>query len=72
MDFQIERNIPIPPRMYGSKSTKYAFALQMEVGDSVLVQTRPIASAISNRLKISGYKFATRKVEGGIRVWRTA
>lgn len=72
MDFQIERNIPIPPRTYGSNSVKYAFALQMEVGDSVLVETRRIASAVSNRLKLSGYKFVTRKVEGGIRVWRTA
>ena len=71
MDYKIERNIPIPPRRYG-KNDKYLFLLQMEIGDSVLAETRQLATAMSGRLKGAGYKFATRKVEGGVRVWRTA
>ena len=71
MHFEIQKNIPLPPVSRGKKS-KYDFALVMEPGDSVLVETLNVACAIAARLKNNGRTAATRKVEGGFRVWRTA
>ena len=70
MHFEIQKNIPLPPASRG-KPGKYDFALVMEPGDSVLVETLNAASAIAARLKNNGRKAAQRKVEGGFRVWRT-
>lgn len=53
-------------------STKYPLA-SLEVGDSFLVPgavARRLATAASQAGKRLGRKFATRKVEGGVRVWR--
>tara|TARA_R100001198_G_scaffold60418_1_gene35017 strand:- start:4393 stop:4638 length:246 start_codon:yes stop_codon:yes gene_type:complete len=69
MELQIEKNIPLPPVNRGRQS-KYDFVLQMQQGDSVLAPTQHVASALVARLRTVGYKAATRKVEGGIRVWR--
>ena len=71
MHFEIQKNIPLPPVSRGKKS-KYDFALVMEPGDSVLVETLNVACAIAAGLKNNGRAAATRKVEGGFRVWRTA
>ena len=68
MELRIEKNIPLPPKQ--KRQSKYDFVIHMEQGDSVFAPTPHIASAIVAKLRTVGYKGATRKVEGGIRVWR--
>lgn len=81
----IERGIPVPPPQVGGGCppgrTKRVPWRRMRVGDSVLVraaktrrQKMQMALA-TNARRVSdetGAKFATRQVEGGVRVWRTA
>jgi len=66
---KIEQGVPIP-KLYLSI---YPFA-EMVVGDSFLVPLKErhrAASAVSSfARKHPGVKFVTRKVAGGIRVWR--
>ena len=75
MEHVIEKGIPIPETKKGK--TKYEFLLSMEVGDSVLLNIKQssIQSSISilrkRNPKFKSFKFTTRIVEGGIRVWRT-
>lgn len=75
--FEIEKNIPLLPRkLPHGPAAKYPFAL-MDVGDSFFVPATPKVSPakVQTRLstrKIPGAKFATRQVEGGVRVWRIA
>lgn len=71
---KIEKNIPIPT----GKATKYPWA-EMEVGDSFLFeceysnskQTNLHCNAIgwSKRNRIES-KYVTKKVDGGVRIWR--
>lgn len=72
-DLKIEKDVPLPPRSSGD--SKKSVLWRMSVGDSVLV-TDASQSVVAARAKSvanrSGYKFATRKVEGGVRVWRVA
>jgi rhodanese-related sulfurtransferase len=42
----------------------------MQVGDSVLIETRHKATNIANHLRNLGYKPVTRAVDGGVRVWK--
>lgn len=73
MELKIEKGVPLPPK--ASARPRNAIYYRMEVGDSVLVPNRVhdrVASTVSYVAKTTGFKFATRKVEGGIRVWRTA
>jgi hypothetical protein len=68
MTIQIEKGVPMPAR------NKYPFA-EMAVGDSFFVAGRSateICGNISNARKKLGFKFTTRTVEGGVRVWRAA
>jgi hypothetical protein len=72
---KIEKNVPIPKSTAGRrKQARYPFA-EMSVGDSFLVRCkeerdvqriRGVVQAYSVR---TGWKFKTRSVEGGIRVW---
>jgi hypothetical protein len=65
---QIEKDIPIP-RVYS-----YPYA-ELEVGDSFLVEGKSIHNVCNMNTRASkrlGYTLVARKVEGGIRVWRTA
>lgn len=68
--YKIDRGIP-----FGRPShTKYPFA-EMRKGDSFLVPTgeaneSSLGSAIHTYGKKLQAKFAKRKVQGGIRVWR--
>lgn len=67
---KIEKGIPVP-----SKKTNTVYPLvDMEVGDSFLVETdmpERVRSAIQMFSAINiGRKFATRKTDGGYRVWR--
>lgn len=65
----IDKGIPIPEVTKGRTSV-YPFK-EMIVGDSILCtcKNNPISVArlIGNKI---GYKFTSRKVEGGFRIWR--
>jgi len=63
MNYEIEKDVPIP-----ATTKKYPWN-DMEVGDSFFIPDgQPCASA-SHR-KRYGEDHTTRKVEGGIRIWR--
>ena len=69
---QIDSGLPIPKRR-GSKKSKYPWK-DMKVGDSFLMEVKTSASgaSLANRAgKIYGMKFACRKTDEGVRVWRT-
>jgi len=65
--FKIEKNVPIPDNY----RNKYNFA-EMKIGDSVLLPHIVNVCQINSSLKRSGFKFCSRKTEGGLRVWRIA
>lgn len=71
-EFVIEKNIAITRKSTGFKSSKYPFH-QMEVGDSFWAEKRkgidPRSAAVAHGDKY-GKKFATRAIDGGIRIWR--
>lgn len=69
----VEKGIPLPPKRHNVKFGvgKYPFAT-MKVGESFLTTDFAVAYAASWYGKRTGRKFATRAVEGGVRVWRTA
>jgi hypothetical protein len=71
--FEIEKDIPLVGR---NKSRKFPLG-QMEIGDSFVIpceadedihRARQVASCANQRYKDK--KFASRTVDGGIRVWR--
>jgi hypothetical protein len=75
-ELPVEHGIPIPPR--GDFKRRYPFK-RMHVGDSFFVPCEPfeledrwnsLTSCIRNATVKTGFKFATRQVEGGLRVWR--
>ena len=72
-EIKIERGVPMPHRV--ARQRKYPFA-QMDVGDSFLVpldgvdRIRVQNSVCSTARGVSGRKFCTSMVEGGVRVWR--
>lgn len=82
MSYEIDKGVAIPnPRQAaGGRPAIYPWR-EMGVGDSFLVSlngdtTRKVqrrmtslASAAAQRL---GFRFSTRIVDGGVRVWRTA
>ncbi len=68
----IEADVPIPPRMEAVRL--YPFAA-LEIGQSFLADKSSWASVrvqAVNHGKRLGRTFRTRKVNGGIRVWRIA
>ena len=73
MTYEIEKNVPLPrPRQSGAP--KYPWE-SMDVGDSFYVAGATVtllsASAASwSRRHGRERKFATRTVNGGVRVWR--
>jgi len=74
MKIKIEKNVTMPHERLGQWS---AIVKQMKVGDSILVDTASEAAALVNTinrlLAKKGYSCAARRrVEGGVRVWRTA
>ena len=68
MKYKIEKNIPISE--HGKKGKWSSIGKQMQIGDSVLVNSRKEAVSISVVLKRTGYKAVTRKVDNGVRVWK--
>lgn len=76
MHIVVEKNIPIPPRPQSGKGramSEFTSALlSMEVGDSFLTE-RPstkLGGFFAFARKKTGFRFCSRKVEGGTRVWR--
>lgn len=67
---EIEKGIPIPPKRKGGVPGLWA---SMEVGDSVLLEgasQNQATGRFAPTAKRKGWKFITRKVDGGVRVWR--
>jgi hypothetical protein len=75
--FQIEKHIPVPE--FQGYRTKYRFK-ELEIGESFLVPyedgdehalaANRVQSAARAAAKSTGWKFTTRKLNTGIRVWR--
>lgn len=64
---KIDKNIPVP-----QSGREYPWK-QLEVGDSFLVPdttAKKFGGTVWQARKRTGYKFVTRAVEGGVRVWR--
>ena len=72
---EIEKGVPLPKKGSHSKGTKYPFA-KMAIGDSVFFANEPAGAnslpAIGARMyaKASSKKFVSRKMDGGVRIWR--
>jgi len=65
--FKVEKGIPVPP-----VKNKYPW-LQMEVGDSFFVPgvtCKEFRTQPSSAGRRYGRKYASRSVDGGVRVWR--
>lgn len=76
MDYPIEidKNVPVPSKHSNGRHIKYPFST-MHVGDSFFVpdgkQTSLTATARNWAVRHGGqYRFVTRQVPGGVRVWR--
>lgn len=80
---KIDKNVPMPATYKNGKQikTKYPFPF-MEVGDSFLVKCKESECPKTTKLLIvysqnwrklhnDKWRFTTKKVNGGIRVWRT-
>lgn len=78
--YKIEKNIPLPPaETLKAKQNSYPFKY-MEVGDSFLVDTNysrirmqkysNAARGWAKALTSGKWKFAIRKTDDGIRIWR--
>ena len=77
-EIKIDKGVPITQSHYSRGTRKYPLHL-MEVGDSymVTIDAEDAVKLSSARTSPCTYglrhnkKFVTRKVEGGVRVWRT-
>jgi hypothetical protein len=69
---EVEKNIPIPADGFDRKTTYPLRA--MEIGDSFWTDTpkEKVHPAVSYFGKRNDRRFITRKMDGGIRVWRVA
>jgi len=71
--YKIEKNIPAPGPAPQS-IRKYPFD-KMQIGDSFFVpggNQNSIATSATNQLNRYGRRYTTRKMDGGVRVWRIA
>lgn len=66
----IDKDIP-PPENKPGPQTKYPWA-DMDVGDSFFAEGKSTNhfSTTTKRYRDKGWKFTTRTVDGGTRVWR--
>lgn len=80
MTISIDKNVPVPTLIRRGRQASLPSA-DLEVGDSFMLPatTKDEFNQARTRLRSStatlvkkGCKFATRSVEGGIRIWRTA
>ncbi len=66
---KIDKNIPVP-RKYHRMDIWNEVAINMDVGDSVLVEDMSKRASLTNALKRSGYEVTTRSEGKQFRVWR--
>ena len=75
MKFEIEKNIPIPPKKV-RKPKKYGIVDKMEIGDSILTPNKTQALGCIQRATTLGHKMILRKVDdvlatpNAYRIWR--
>lgn len=74
MEYKIENNVPMPRvRLNVAMRSELGLtAMKLEVGQSFLVNDRPmpsVRSMMSSFGKKFGKRFACRRVDGGVRVW---
>ena len=74
MVIQIEKNIPVNKFLKRSRNHKYPFR-ELELGDSFYValseQEINVLRVLAWRFaKATGWKFVTKRVDSGVRVWR--
>ena len=67
---EIDKGIPIPPKMGGSGKKPIFPWRDMEVGDSFFVAGKKRFSGTATMGQRIGGKFVQRLVEGGCRIWR--
>ena len=70
---KIEKGVPIPKSKPGGRKRKYPF-WDMEVGESVMIKgatAKSISGSLARAKRATGWKFTTRTVARGVRVWRT-
>lgn len=67
MTIAIEKGVPLPSR---APKSKYPFA-EMAIGDSFLASDVKTVSTKAAAAQ-TGFKFKSKAVDGGCRVWRTA
>lgn len=79
--YAIEKGVPIPPKRHAlSGGSKYPWR-QLEIGDSFLAPLPEHGDARKHHASMTrsacqwakavNREFTTRRVEGGVRVWRT-
>ena len=76
---KIENNIPLPPKGHSTGAApRFPFAA-LAIGDSFLAPTtaknakarrRVLSCLMIYHAKKTGFRYASRKVDGGIRIWR--
>jgi hypothetical protein len=75
MKYRIEKNVPIPEGTGRGRPAKYPFA-KMQVGDSFLVMGSPNEQSTAQKSAHSfaqinpKFKFVTRTLNHGLRIWR--
>lgn len=76
--YEIEKNVPIPPEYRRTRESKYPLK-KMAKGDSFLIPVpadAPKESYARAQQSVQSYasrwkiKVTTRKIDGGVRVWR--
>lgn len=69
----IKKDVPIPPRIYNARSSKYEALKNMDVMDCVFASTQKDANKIGSAMKKFGFKIAQRKTkEDQVGIWRVA
>jgi hypothetical protein len=71
LGLRIDRDIPIPTKRTGRQLSPHAvLADQMQVGDSILCETRGQFDTVRKRLWFNGKKSRSVRVESKWRIWR--
>jgi hypothetical protein len=69
--YEVEKDIDIPPE-YPGRRTKYPWT-EMDIGDSFLVPDgtrKKLNTAVYAASRALKWKFVSRDVPGGVRIWR--
>ena len=68
-EIKIDKGIEMPA---GVRRPMYPYR-SLEIGDSFLIPGKvsgAVGGTVSYARRVTGFKFVTRTVEGGVRVWR--